>query len=86
MAKKTLDAAEAIKTGTEKAQQVPVDGDRKILLKMSTGFGYSTPSEVHFTKRHPFQLVTQSEADILLKQDRFKLATREEVLAYYELS
>lgn len=86
MAKNEIDAADAIRTGMAKAQQAPIDNDGKVLLKMSTGFGYSTPSEVHFTKQHPYQLVTQDEADILLKQNRFKLATREEVLAYYKLS
>lgn len=77
-----MDAATAIKQKIDK----PASNDvvtQKVVLKMVGGAGWSTPSEVHFSKDHPYQVVPPEEIDSLLNTGRFEIATREEVLAYY---
>lgn len=78
----SMDAATAIRQGINK----PASNDvavGKFVLKMTGGAGWSTPSEVHFTKDHPYQVVPPEEVDSLLNTGRFEIATKEEVLAYY---
>jgi hypothetical protein len=56
----------------------------KILLYMESGIGYSTATGVIFSREHPYQLVEESEAEILLSSGRFRTAEAEELRSYYD--
>jgi len=51
---------------------------------MKSGVAYVTAARVKFTKMHPYQLVSDEEADTLIATGRFRIATPEEVKQYYE--
>ena len=57
--------------------------EEKELIFMQSGAGWTTPSGVDFTREHPYKLVPVSEVPYLLKEERFKRATVEEVKRYY---
>jgi len=50
---------------------------------MESGIGYSTADGVIFTREHPYQLVGESEAEILLSSGRFRTAEADELRSYY---
>lgn len=52
---------------------------------MKTGFGYLTPAGVKFTREHPYQLVTEQEAEILLEEGRFSPASPQDLKDYYKV-
>lgn len=64
---------------------VPLNMDDRVVLHMHTGCGYSTANGVIFSEKHPFQLVYASEATVLLETNRFCIAEREDVKAFYNL-
>lgn len=85
-----MDAAEIIKNGMAESHNseiteaiAPHLKDGKVLLKMLSGAGWMTPSEVKFTRQHPYQVVDAGEAMSLLMTKRFEIATKSEVLAFY---
>lgn len=80
-----MNAADAIKNRTPK-EASPKVATGKTVLKMTHGAGWMTPSEVHFSKDHPYQIVPPEEIDALISTGRFEISSREEVLAYYEKS
>lgn len=85
-----MDAAEVIRNGMADSSNdevteaiAPHLKDGKVLLKMLSGAGWMTPSEVKFSRQHPFQIVDSGEAMSLLMTKRFEIATKSEVLAFY---
>lgn len=54
----------------------------KIAIFMRQGESWAN-SKLRFTKERPFQLVDQGTADHLLKDERFEVATREQVKEFY---
>lgn len=56
----------------------------KILVKMvSDNFSFLTGDAVRFTKQHPFQLVEEHEANLLISQGGFRKASPQELIDYY---
>jgi hypothetical protein len=82
--------AESVKAIANSASPSPffdilMDSNKKIVLYMQTGCAYITADGVVFSEEHPFQLVEVPEAAILLVDDRFRKAEREEVRVFYNL-
>lgn len=57
----------------------------KKLLFMKSGAGWLTAEEVSFSRDHPYQLVDEAEANVLLKENRFEEALKEDVKRFYNL-
>jgi hypothetical protein len=55
----------------------------KILVFMETGIGYVSSSGVAFSREHPYQLVEEEEAQVLLNTSRFRTASADELKSYY---
>jgi hypothetical protein len=56
------------------------------LIYMEKGFGWTTANGITFTRLHPYQLVDEAEAKILLEiSDRFKEADKDELIDFYKL-
>ena len=66
----------------EKVEEKKVE---KVAVFMERGAGWATSSGIVFSREHPFALVNTAEAEYLLKEVRFRLATPEEVKAYYSV-
>jgi hypothetical protein len=57
----------------------------KILLRMvSDNYSYETAEGVTFLREHPFQFVSEGEAEMLLYTMQFKKASPEEMAEYYK--
>jgi len=63
------------------------DADRTIVIKMTRdNFSYNivTPTkEYSFTKKHPFAVVSPDEADWILEEEGFQIASPKEAREFY---
>lgn len=77
-AKQLVEAAKQMESATKELT------GGKILVKMETdNYSYLTESGVKFTKAHPFQLVEESEADLLEENGGFRKASPQELIDFY---
>lgn len=60
-------------------------GDR-ICVYMRSGYAWVAANGVKFSKEQPFHVLPRHEAEPLLRQERFKIATREEVESFYKMN
>lgn len=51
---------------------------------METGIRYLTANNVEFSREHPYQLVSETEAENLLQDKRFRPASADELRSYYD--
>jgi glycosyltransferase involved in cell wall biosynthesis len=68
---------------TKKVVEILPEDDKVLLKMLSENFSYETPEGVVFTKQHPFQLVSDGEADILIRTRQFMYADPKEVEEFY---
>lgn len=61
----------------------PEPAPSKLVVKMRTGSSFSTAEGVTFTRQHPFHVCSEFEANLLCSNDRFRLATKDEVKEFY---
>jgi len=64
------------------------DADRTIVIKMTRdnySFRIATPTkEFTFTKKHPFAVVSPDEADWILEEEGFQIASPKEAREFYK--
>jgi hypothetical protein len=82
-----MDAAEVIEGKIIKEEQNIITRIEtgKVLVRMLTGFGWTTPSGVHFTNTAPFQVCNWFEAESLISNnpERFEEGTPEDLKNFY---
>jgi glycosyltransferase involved in cell wall biosynthesis len=66
--------------GIEKFEDLPVPPGRWIFFER--GAGYTTQSEIKFSKEDPLHNVSEEEYDILMRQDNFRIPTEEDFRKY----
>jgi hypothetical protein len=63
------------------------DADRTIVIKMTRGnfsFNIATPTKTFtFTREHPFAVVSPDEADWILEEEGFQIASPKEAREFY---
>lgn len=64
------------------AAENPMNG--MICVHMQSGVAWVTSTGVRFSKEEPFHVLPSSDAEVLLRNSRFKVANREEVVSFYE--
>lgn len=64
-------------------ESAPTDNEPKVLMFMQSGAGWVTPSGIDFSPEHPYKPVPESEVDALLRSERFRQASPDEVKSFY---
>jgi len=66
--------------GIEKFEDLPVPPGRWVFFER--GAGYTTQSEIKFSKEDPLHNVSEEEYDILIRQENFRIPTEEDFRKY----
>lgn len=65
-------------------EDVKDTSEEKVLVRMERGSAsWTTHDGVKFTKQHPYQLVTEGEADLLMMEGGFRKAHPDELKQWY---
>jgi hypothetical protein len=66
--------------GIEKFEELPVPPGKWVFFER--GAGYTTQSEIKFSRESPLRNVSDDEYDILIRQENFRIPTEEDFRKY----